>query len=83
MRAADLLAALAEHGGHPNLAGIEIVEYNPFRDRQSATAAIVVDALDAILVGQAALAEASVLDDDAETPASGGIELAARALENP
>ena len=55
MRAADLLSALAEHGGHPRLLGIEIVEYNPFRDRQAATAGIVGDALDAILLGQSAL----------------------------
>ncbi|HEV7800623.1 MAG TPA: arginase [Burkholderiales bacterium] len=56
MRAADLLSALAENGGHSNLAGIELVEYNPYRDRQGATAGIVADALDAILLGQAALA---------------------------
>ena len=55
MRATDLLCALAEHGGHPNLAGVEIVEYNPYRDRESVTAALVADALDAILIGQAAL----------------------------
>ena len=56
MRAGDLLTALAEHGAHPNLSGIEIVEYNPYRDRQSATAGVIGDALDAMLLGQAALA---------------------------
>jgi arginase len=56
MRAAELMSALAEHGAHPNLAGIEIVEYNPYRDRQSATAGVVGDALDAMLLGQTALA---------------------------
>ncbi len=55
MRGADLMSALAVHGGHPNLVGIEIVEYNPYRDRQAATAGLVGDALDAILLGQAAL----------------------------
>ena len=55
MAAADLLTALSEHGGHPNLVGIEIVEYNPYRDRQAATAGLVGDALDAMLLGQAAL----------------------------
>jgi arginase len=56
MRAADLLCALAEHGGDPRLAGIEIVEYNPYRDRHAATAGVVGDALDALLLGQSALA---------------------------
>ena len=55
MRSGDLLAALAAHGGHPNLAGIEIVEFNPYRDCQAATAGVVADALDAMLLGQAAL----------------------------
>jgi hypothetical protein len=55
MRAGDLMAALAEHGAHPNLSGVEIVEYNPYRDRHSATAGVVGDALDAMLVGQSAL----------------------------
>ena len=56
MRAAELIAALAEHSAHPNLAGIEIVEYNPYRDRQAVTAGLVQDALDAMLLGQSALA---------------------------
>ena len=55
MRAADLLSSLARHGAHPGLVGIEIVEYNPFRDRHAATAGLVADALDAILLGQAPL----------------------------
>jgi len=65
LRGADLMCALAEHGGHPNLVGVEIVEYNPYRDRQSVTAALVADALDAILIGQAAL----------DTPCKDGDEL--------
>ncbi len=55
IRGAELVSALAVHGGHPNLVGVEIVEYNPYRDRQAATAGLVGDALDAILLGQAAL----------------------------
>lgn len=55
MRAADLLSALALNGAHGNLVGIEIVEYNPYRDRQAATAGLVADALEAMLLGQAAL----------------------------
>jgi len=55
LRGADLISALAEHGGDPNLIGIEIVEYNPYRDRQAATAGLVSDALDAMLLAQAAL----------------------------
>jgi arginase len=56
IRASELMAALAEHGAHPNLCGVEIVEYNPYHDRHSATAGLVGDALDAILLGQSALA---------------------------
>ena len=52
---AELMSALAEHGGHANLAGIEVVEYNPYRDWQSSTAGLVGDALDAMLAGQGAL----------------------------
>ena len=55
MRGAELMSALAEHGGHPHLVAIEIVEYNPYRDRESATAGLVADALDAILAGQGGL----------------------------
>ena len=52
LRACDLLSALAEHGAHPNLAGIEIVEYNPYRDREAVTARLVEQALDALLLGR-------------------------------
>jgi arginase len=55
LRGDDLIAALAAHGGHPNLVGIEIVEYNPFQDRAATTAGLVSDALDAMLVGQSRL----------------------------
>jgi arginase len=75
MRAAELLAALAAHGSHPNLAGIEIVEYNPYRDRHAVTAGVVADALDAMLIGQSALAVP-------EADTNGGMELAARVLDN-
>ncbi len=56
---AELISALAEHGGDPKLVGVEVVEYNPYRDRQSATAGLVADALVAILGGQSALAVGS------------------------
>jgi arginase family enzyme len=56
MRGAELVSALAAHGADPNLVGVEVVEYNPYRDRQSATAGLVADALVAILGGQSALA---------------------------
>lgn len=55
MRAAELVSALAEHGADPALVGIEIVEYDPARDRDAVTAALVGDALDAMLFGQAGL----------------------------
>jgi arginase len=55
LRGDELIAALAAHGGHPELVGIEIVEYNPFQDRAAATAGLVCDALDAMLVGQSRL----------------------------
>ena len=55
LRGDELIAALAAHGAHPNLVGIEIVEYNPYQDRASATAGLVCDALDAMLVGQSRL----------------------------
>jgi arginase len=70
MRAADLTAALAAHGAHPNLSGIEIVEYNPFRDRQAVTAGVVADALDAMLLGQAALAVPEAPDEGTALAAS-------------
>jgi arginase family enzyme len=52
LRGDELIRALAAHGAHPNLIGIEIVEYNPYQDRAAATAGLVCDALDAMLVGQ-------------------------------
>jgi arginase family enzyme len=52
LRRDELISALAEHGGDPKLIGIEIVEYNPHQDREAATAGIVCDALEAMLVGE-------------------------------
>jgi arginase family enzyme len=49
IRASDLIAALAEHRTARDLLAIEIVEFNPLRDREAATAGIVSDALDALL----------------------------------
>lgn len=51
----ELTAALAQLAHHPALTGIEIVEYNPQRDRHAATAGLVAEALDALLAGQRAL----------------------------
>jgi arginase len=53
---AELISALAEHAVRPGLVGVEVVEYNPYHDRQAATAGLVGDALVAILAGQAVLA---------------------------
>ena len=53
---AALVSALAGNAIHPGLIGLEVVEYNPYRDRQAATAGLVADALIAILAGQTALA---------------------------
>jgi arginase len=64
MRGAALMSALAEHGGDRNLVGVEIVEYNPYRDREAVTAGLVADALDAILTGQATFGAASGRDAD-------------------
>ncbi|MGZ9067678.1 MAG: arginase [Burkholderiales bacterium] len=55
LRSGELIAALAQHGAHRDLVGIEIVEYNPFQDRDAATAGIICDALDAMLIGQPSL----------------------------
>jgi len=55
LRRDELIAALAEHGGDRSLIGIEIVEYNPGQDREAATAGIVCDALEAMLVGPVTL----------------------------
>ena len=63
LRGDELIRALAAHGAHPNLVGIEIVEYNPYQDRASATAGLVCDALDAMLVGQSRLLHAEMERD--------------------
>jgi arginase len=55
LRGDELIRALAAHGARPDLIGIEIVEYNPYQDRAAATAGLVCDALDAMLVGQPTL----------------------------
>jgi ornithine--oxo-acid transaminase len=49
---AELTAALSQLARHPALTGVEIVEYNPQRDRHAATAGLVADILDAVLAGQ-------------------------------
>lgn len=54
MRGAELIAGLAELGGQPSLIGVEVVEYNPYRDRQAATAALLADAIVAIVGGTTA-----------------------------
>ena len=51
MRGTELVSALAAHARDSNLIGVEVVEYNPYRDRESATAGLVADALVAILGG--------------------------------
>jgi arginase len=65
MRGAELISALAEHARDVNLIGAEVVEYNPYRDRQSATAELVADALVAMLGGESTRA----VDDDKEDSA--------------
>ncbi len=55
IRAGELVAALTQLAHHPGLIGAEIAEYNPSRDRHSATAGLIVDALDAMLSGQHSL----------------------------
>jgi arginase len=69
---AELISALAEHAARPGLVGVEVVEYNPYHDRQAATAGLVGDALVAILAGQAVLAAepADAPDSDAELSAA-------------
>jgi len=73
IRGAEFVAALAEYGGNAGLAGVEVVEYNPYHDQQSATAGLVADALIAILAGQAALPADETRDADS---APGGTQLA-------
>ncbi len=55
IHAGELTAALTKLARHPRLAGVEIAEYNPYRDRHAATAGLVANTLDAILSGQHAL----------------------------
>lgn len=50
---AALRSGLAQLAHHPALLAAEIAEYNPPRDRHSATAAIVVDLIEALLSGRA------------------------------
>ncbi len=52
IRAAELTAALASLQGHPALAGVEIVEYNPQRDRHGVTANVAAGILEAVLAAQ-------------------------------
>lgn len=52
MRVSDLTSSLLQLANHPALVGVEIVEYNPQRDRQAATASLIADLLDALLAGQ-------------------------------
>ena len=51
--AAGLSDALRGIANHPKLAGIEISEYNPARDRQGKTARVVFEVLDAMLAQKA------------------------------
>jgi arginase len=74
IRGADLVSALADSCCHPALAGLEIVEYNPYRDLQAATAGLVGDALVAILAGQRSLAVERVRENGSDPP--DGIQLA-------
>ena len=55
IHAGELISPLTQLARHPQLAGVEIVEYNPYRDRDAATAGLVEDILDAILAGQHSL----------------------------
>jgi ornithine--oxo-acid transaminase len=58
---AELAAALTQLARHPALVAIEIVEYNPQRDRSGATAAHVAEILEAALGGQPSLRFGSAL----------------------
>jgi ornithine--oxo-acid transaminase len=51
----ELTAALARLARHRLLVALEIVEYNPERDRYAATAGLVADLLTALLTGQCSL----------------------------
>src|SRR5262249_12391204 len=48
----ELTATLTRLAHHPRLVGVEIVEYNPDRDRDAATAGLVTDILDALTAGE-------------------------------
>ncbi len=63
IRAADLTRALARLAGDARLAAVEIVEYNPFRDRNAATAGLITDVLNALLAGRPPLALAQSFPD--------------------
>lgn len=56
IRALALCSALSLLAHSPALRGIEIVEYNPFRDVQGATAGLISDVIEATLAGQHPLA---------------------------
>jgi arginase family enzyme len=49
IRGQDLLHALARYGRGPALAGVEITEYNPERDRDGRTARLVTATIQALL----------------------------------
>jgi arginase len=53
IRGPDLLRAFSRIGRDPALAGLEIVEYNPHRDRRGATARLASDAIQALLAPRA------------------------------
>ena len=53
IRGADLLRALARYGRGPALAGLEITEYNPDRDRDGKTARLVTATIAALLAPRA------------------------------
>ena len=61
LRAAELRAALTQVQGHPALAGVEIAEFNPQRDRDGATANVVIELLQAMLAAQPAASDAQSL----------------------
>ena len=56
IRGPDLLHAFSRIGRHPALAGLEVAEFNPHRDRGGATARLVSDAIHALLAPRALLA---------------------------
>ena len=53
IRGPDLLRALARYGRGPGLAGVEITEYNPERDRDGKTARLVVSTIASLLAPRA------------------------------